>query len=59
MSNMLEKKAKIYEVKEGQVMKHKDYFKNPNVVSVPGTCKKCGEYHFLNKEKVCLQCRLK
>ena len=36
-----------------------DMFKNPDVISVPGHCKSCGQYHYLNREGFCLECRVK
>jgi len=34
-----------------------DYWLDKEVVSVPGNCKKCGEWHFLNKDGICVKCR--
>lgn len=36
-----------------------DYWKEPDVVSVAGHCKECGQWHFLNKEKLCTRCSLR
>lgn len=38
-------------------MKFEDYWEDKNVVSVPGHCKKCGEWHFLGKDRLCVRCR--
>ena len=34
-----------------------DYWAEPDVVAVPGNCKQCGEWHFLNREGLCHICR--
>jgi len=36
-----------------------DPWKNKTVVSVPGHCKECKQWHFLSKDGLCLQCRIK
>jgi len=36
-----------------------DMFDNPDVVSVPGHCKSCKQYHYLDREGYCLECRVK
>jgi len=33
-----------------------DMFKNPDVVSVGGTCKKCKQHHFIGKDGLCVEC---
>ena len=36
-----------------------DYWKLPDVVSVPGICKSCKQYHLLGKSGLCSECSLK
>lgn len=33
-----------------------DPFKDKDIISVLGNCKKCGEYGFINKEGLCVKC---
>ena len=31
-------------------------FKNSNVISIPGHCKECKQYHFIGKDGLCVKC---
>ena len=33
-----------------------DMFKNPDVVSIPGYCKECKQYHFIGRDDLCVKC---
>ena len=33
-----------------------DYFKDKDVVSVMGNCKKCGNYRSISKDGLCVRC---
>jgi len=33
-----------------------DMFKNPDVVSIGGHCKECGQYHFIGRDGLCVEC---
>ena len=40
-----------------KIEQNKNVFDDPDVVSVFGTCKKCGEGGFVSKEGICSKCR--
>ena len=33
-----------------------DLLKNPDVVSIPGYCKECKQYHFIGRDGLCVKC---
>lgn len=50
--------SKLEEKKKSTQYEQKviDYWKLPDVVGVPGNCKKCKQYHILNKDGLCKEC---
>jgi len=55
--------TKLDESKDKPEPKHKliqttweEYWKDKDTIAVGGTCKKCKEWHFVNKDKVCMRC---
>jgi len=44
---------KSFKIKQQEPL---NMFKNPDVVSIPGHCKKCGQYHFIGRDGLCIEC---
>lgn len=50
--NTEESKMPVKQIKQEPI----DMFKNPDVVSIPGHCKECGQYHFIGRDGLCVEC---